>query len=792
MDKEVVGTLLLVRSRSSVEARLLREHPSCTDTSTPLEVVQLPRTDAEVAAFASRLRENWQVQPLGVLWRPADRSGTRRADYTELLRGINPYRPSERQQAGIVRRQPDRALVVEAEPATVRDLWDAWEEEGNEPRQQGGFAFAAHVARRARLSLERAERRQLGPVYKSPRLVKEEILASRRFHDSLEHLAGEIGADKVSVERAAEFLTELSTGWSRLAADLIPAISRRTFEKGFDPTIEMDPGEVDRLRTTLEEQATIFLWSHRSNMDNPVLTLALHDQGLPLPHTFAGINMAFGPIGPLYRRAGTIFIRRNIGDDPLYKHVLQEVVGYLVERRFDLSWSIEGTRSRTGKMLPPKLGLLSYAAKAYLDGRIDDIALQPVSIAFDQLDEIEEYASYARGAGKQAEGMGWLLGYLRKQQKRHYGKAYVRYPEPVSMREFLGDPGGEIAQDPAKRRLALQKMAFEVAWRVNQATTVTPTALITSVLLGSRGLGLTARQVHGALQPTLDHLDRVGLPVASGVALLRERDGVEVALDALAAGGPVTAVRRGHDTVWLISPADQLAATFYRNSVIHVFLNAAIAEVAAMAAGVAAAAGHDPEPELWRVAYRLRDLLKFEFYFNDKERQHHDLQREMERFDADWREVLRGGTGPVGEMLTARLPLTAAFTIRPFLESYAIVADTLTGYDQLPERKQIVKDALGLGEQYVAQRRVSSSEPVSALLFDTGLQLFAAQGLLEDAEDRVERTRAIRTELRGILGLIVRVERRAEEAFINHHAPLPGVRPSLRVVREQPEEPEEG
>ena len=104
------------------------------------------------------------------------------------------------------------------------------------------------------------------------------------------------------------------------------------------------------------------------------------------------------------RRSGVIFIRRNIGDDKLYKYVLKQYVGYLVEKRFNLSWSIEGTRSRTGKMLPPKLGLLTYVADACIEGRSDDILLQPVSMSFDQLHETAEYAEYARGADKRPEG----------------------------------------------------------------------------------------------------------------------------------------------------------------------------------------------------------------------------------------------------------------------------------------------------------------------------------------------------------------------------------------------------
>ena len=95
--------------------------------------------------------------------------------------------------------------------------------------------------------------------------------------------------------------------------------------------------------------------------------------------------MAFWPYGTIFRRAGRIFIRRDIKNDPVYRWVLREYLGYLVEKRFTLEWYIEGTRSRTGKLAPPKLGLLRYIADACREGRTDDVAMVPVSIVYDQL-----------------------------------------------------------------------------------------------------------------------------------------------------------------------------------------------------------------------------------------------------------------------------------------------------------------------------------------------------------------------------------------------------------------------
>ncbi|HZC09295.1 MAG TPA: glycerol-3-phosphate 1-O-acyltransferase, partial [Mycobacterium sp.] len=437
-------TLVLAAASSPVESELLAKwldqqrarHPEAR-----LEVLPLPARNAAPAALAQLVEqlesdEDRSIVPVRVFWMPeADASALSRV--AALLPGRNPYQPSERQQRHILRHDPSRAQVVAGESAKVSELRQQWRDitVGENPRE-----FAHFVTRRALLAMERAEYRILGPQYKSPRLVRPEILASARFRAGLEKIPG------ATVEKAGEMLDELATGWSRVSVDLVSVLGRM-LSRGFDREIDYDEYQVAALRTALEAHPAVLLFSHRSYIDGAVMPVAMQENRLPPVHVFAGINLAFGVMGPLMRRAGTIFIRRNIGNDPLYKYVLKEYVGYVVEKRFNLSWSIEGTRSRTGKMLPPKLGLMSYVADAYLDGRSDDILLQGVSISFDQLHETAEYAAYARGGEKRPEGLGWLYSFIKAQGERNYGKIYVRFPEAVSMREHLGPSHGPIAED---------------------------------------------------------------------------------------------------------------------------------------------------------------------------------------------------------------------------------------------------------------------------------------------------------------------------------------------------------
>ncbi|MDF2826223.1 MAG: glycerol-3-phosphate O-acyltransferase, partial [Mycobacterium sp.] len=290
------------------------------------------------------------VVPVRVFWAPGGLPT--RVKVVGLLSGRDTYRPPELLQRRILRRDASRARVVAGEPATVSELRRQYQDTtvGESPRD-----FARFVLRRASLAIERIEYRLLGPEYKSPRLVKPEMLASARFRAGLDEIPG------ASVEEAGEILDELATGWSRFSVDLIPNFSRFLYSRGFDPHIDYDDTQVESMRHALETHPAVMLWSHRSNLDSAVLTVALQENRLPRANLFAGINMSFGFMGPLLRRSGVIFIRRRL-DDPLYKYVLREFVGYIVEKRFNLSWSIEGTRSRTGKMLPPKLGLLAYVA----------------------------------------------------------------------------------------------------------------------------------------------------------------------------------------------------------------------------------------------------------------------------------------------------------------------------------------------------------------------------------------------------------------------------------------------
>jgi len=752
--------LVLASVSSPAERELLddwlrqqrREHPE-----TNVDVLILPHDDDDpppgvLAQLVAALEDDQDrsVVPVRVFWVPGGLPT--RSKVVALLSGRDTYRPPELLQRRILRRDPTRARVVAGEPAKVSELRQQWADTttAENPRE-----FARFVVRRAILAIERVELRLLGPEYKSPRLIKPEILASARFHEGLEQIPG------ATVEKAGEMLDELSTGWSRFSVDLIPTLGRAVFSRGFDPNIDYDRAEVEVMRRNLENHPAVLLFSHRSYLDGVIVPVAMQENRLPPVHTFAGINLSFGFMGPLLRHSGVIFLRRKL-DDPLYKYVLRQFVGYIVEKRFNLSWSIEGTRSRTGKMLPPKLGLLSYVADAYLDGRSDDILLQPVSISFDQLHETAEYAAYARGGEKTPESLSWMYKFIKAQGERNYGKIYVRFPEAVSMRDYLGEPHGPMATDEGAKRLAMQKMAFEVSWRILRATPVNATALVSALLLTTRGIALTLDQIHHSLQPSLDYLEMKQTPMTNSALRLRTPDGVRAALDALSDGHPVTCVEGGREPVWRIAPEDEHEAAFYRNTLIDAFLETSLVELALVHAGRAES---DRVDAFWTQVMRLRDLLKFDFYFADSVAFREHVAEELSWTDS-WETRVTAGEEQVDELLRAKSPLLAGAMLRPFFEAYLILAEALLDAPTEIGEKELTTKALGLGNQYVAQNRVRSNESVSALLFATARQVAADQHLLDPGPDLTDRRVAFRNELRAILRDMDKVEEISLQQFM--------------------------
>ncbi len=376
------------------------------------------------------------VAPLRIAWLAPEREGRREASYWDLFSFGDPRDPGRLRARWIRRFSPDRCQVVVGEPARALVLRERWRQAvGADVAETVGFE--RFVIRQAALALDRAERGLRGGRYKIPRFLKEEVLARPAFQGGLERLARELERPVARVRRDAErILREIAADQSPLWIDVFARLCRSSSTRGYDH-LNVDPVQIETIRKLTAQHPVVFLPTHKSNLDHPVLFRALHEEGLPPSHTAGGDNMNFFPAGPVARRAGIFFIRRAFKGNDIYKFVLRSYIDFLIEKRFPLQWFIEGGRSRSGKMLPPRYGLLAYVVDSYLRGKSDDVILIPVSIAYDQISEVGDYAAEQRGAPKQREGVGWLYRFL-KSLGRRYGNIDLRFGDPLSGSKLFG------------------------------------------------------------------------------------------------------------------------------------------------------------------------------------------------------------------------------------------------------------------------------------------------------------------------------------------------------------------
>src|ERR1700730_11865771 len=431
------------------------------------------------------------------------------------------------------------------------------------------------------------------------------LLDSEEFRSATEQLASQLGRDVTDVQaEAAVYVREMAAShvppvvraWHALSAWLV---------RGFQVVIDDD--ELAKLRALDRDHALIFMISHRSYLDQfsfpPRLTQGGSAPSLGLP----GAYLNFFPLGTLARRNGFIPVRRATGDLPVYRWALRTLVGRMVAGGHNLVWSIEGGRTRTGKLRPPRYGLLRYVTDAVESVRSEQTLAVPVSILFDQLPlhEVKLMVEESRGLPKRPENARWLLNYALGLRHR-LGRIYINFGSPVPLYERLV-PGH--AEGLADRQVG-DRIALENFRRLNQATPVTATPAVCVAMLGEER-ALTLDEVCATVAPLARYLHDRGWPVAGG-ADLTERATVSQTLHDLVGSGVLTCYSEGPTTGWGIGDDQHLIVAVYRNSAIHVLVMRAIAELALLA--IVRTPGATKRTG-WERALPVRELLKFDFFF---------------------------------------------------------------------------------------------------------------------------------------------------------------------------------
>ncbi len=516
---------------------------------------------------------------------------------------------------------------------------------------------------------------------------------------------------------------------------------------------------LSHIRALGRKHSLVFLPNHRSYLDPLVLRRVLSQHGFPPNFILGGMNLAKWPASLLAKRSGLIFIRRSTRDDPVYPAMMRLYLGCLLKEKANLEWYFEGGRTRTGKLRPPRMGVLRYLLDAFVENaadgvapRTDDVYFVPVSIVYDQQHEVEAISYEDGGGSKTPESLRWLFGFARA-QSTHRGQVHIRFGEPLSLLESLEDARQRAGStDPTT---VVPRVAFDIANRINAATPITPSALITFALLDNEGRALTLAELLDVLDPLLAYVRARNLPLTSEIDLARP-DGLRQSLRTLEREGVIEVYDGGLESVFAVAPDRFHEAAFYRNTLAHWFIYRAVAENALLAA--ADDGGHvDAGPErgnvterTWEVALELRDLLKFEFFFPRKREFAEDIRREVDLARPGWEDEGLDRDGVLNALDQTHLYVSHRI-IGPFLEAYLVIASRLAEADPASavDGDALVQECLGIARQDWLMHRLHSPESISRDLMQGGLKLADNRGLLTVGGDDVRQQReGFRDELR--------------------------------------------
>jgi len=318
----------------------------------------------------------------------------------------------------------------------------------------------------------------------------------------------------------------------------------------------------------------IYVPCHRSHMDYLLLTYVIYQQGLVTPRIAAGINLNFWPAGPIFRKAGAFFIRRSFRGNRLYSTIFSEYLSLLFERGYSVKYYTEGGRSRTGKLLPPKTGMLAMTMQSLLRGIDRPLTLVPVYLGYEHVMEVGTYHKELSGSKKQGESIFGVVKAIKN--LRNYGKGYVNFGQPININQFLTNevPDWKNDIDPIEPKKPswlspqVNNLAEQVMVSINKSVALNGVSLIAIILHASKNKALSQRELELQLdfflkiQRCAPYSEQLTLPDIDGKSLLSEA----IKLN------KVTVNKDSFGDIISLSDSAALEMGYYRNNILHSYI----------------------------------------------------------------------------------------------------------------------------------------------------------------------------------------------------------------------------
>lgn len=559
--------------------------------------MQLPSSEARLAVCDLRERRAlfWVREPPGLL----SRRGWRRPAQAQLERVIEAVRKDAPRDIQIVPvsifwgRSPDRqrnfmgialsdtwtiagrlkrtlAIAVHgrntyvqfSQPVSVRELCA----ELNSTSQA-----ARKTARLLRVHFNRLRTAVVGPDLSHRRTFLDSLMHHPTLRMSIGREAREQGIRESRAERRARrYLDEIAADYSYAVIRMLERLLGWLWTRIYDG---VECRHLDTLRSIAPGNEIVYLPCHRSHFDYLLLSYLVHRAGLVPPHIAAGVNLNLPLVGSVLRRGGAFFLRRSFRDNQLYATAFGLYFQEMLVRGFSVEYFIEGGRSRTGRLLQPKPGLLAMTVNSYLKSPLRSIVLLPVHIGYERIFEGRSYTSELSGKPKRKESVGALLRAIASLRGK-FGKVTVSFGEPVKLNEYLDahQPGWRAQRGAADQRPdwlpgLVNRLGREVLTRVNACAAVNPVNLVALVMLSTPRQAIAESDLVNQLNLCTKLLGAV--PYSSRVTTTGMSAQQMIAhVESL---GLLSRHRHPLGDLLLLEGDLGTLMTYYRNSILHLF-----------------------------------------------------------------------------------------------------------------------------------------------------------------------------------------------------------------------------
>lgn len=509
----------------------------------------------------------------------------------------------------------------------------------------------------------------------------------------------------------------------------------------------------DRVRKlALEGHEIVYVPCHRSHMDYLLLSYLLYHQGLVPPHIAAGINLNFFPAGPIFRSWGAFFIRRTFKGNRLYSTIFREYLAELFYRGYAVEYFIEGGRSRTGRLLEPKTGMMSMTLQALQRGLARPISIVPVYIGYEHVLEVDTYAKELRGAEKEKENAGLVLRVIKK--LRNLGQGYVNFGEPISLNQYLNQHYPEWKEPvedgrPKWLNQAVDSVAQNVMININKAAAVNAKNLVGSVLLASRQRALTKPQLLEQMDSYMQLWQNV--PYSSDMTLPTESS--EQMLDHVL-NLPRAGVLLEKDNFGEIIRLERQSAvlmTYYRNNIQHLFvLPSLIASIILHHEAVS-------KDLIMQSVARIYPLLKAELFLHfDEESLRHHIEAILAEFTRQQLIKHESELWMINRPRVRALQLHSA-GVREILQRYYISVSILLEQPSI-SRADLERESREIAQRLAVLHGINAPEFFDKALFSTLSNSLKAQGYFnEEGNAIVDKVKDTADLLKGLISLEIQL-----------------------------------